>query len=351
MLEVLIAAVVLLYALSWLMQKEASSFTLNQRLPWDQCVYELFSHHGKLVGRITTAMLPKDMAGFSIAYSGKYSLTLSRRLTTEERKFFSAVTLAKLMDEQADDSHIIAVDRKLTLNEVRRAEALLAELSLCPTTRTTIPPNNILSHLVSPIAQIRRNVSWIGIQVKKVRCASFANWSAEARLKRPPWTTVSSTLTAISADIVIMAALALVGLVGLMVIDDRPISGEARAKCIDAVLTEHPDGRVTETKVGDDGAAYEVEIRREDGSQVETHLNGNCQVIGQEADDDGWELVIHQEVGDHAPEDTTLDNVEGVYRELGQYDQALENYQLRGHDGQWESSVAFRSASHYIFIS
>jgi uncharacterized membrane protein YkoI len=69
--------------------------------------------------------------------------------------------------------------------------------------------------------------------------------------------------------------------------DDRPISGEARDKCIAAALAEHPGGTVTETEVGDDGAAYEVEIRREDGSQVEVQLNGHCQVIGQEGDDDG----------------------------------------------------------------
>src|SRR5688500_6197824 len=133
-----LAVVVLLYALGWLMQKEASSFTMRQRLSWEECVHELFSHHGKLVVRLTTAKLPKDMAGLPIAHSGNYSLTLSRRLTTEERKFFSAVTLAKLMDEQSDDSHIMAVNKKLTSNEVRKAEALLAELSLCPPTRSII---------------------------------------------------------------------------------------------------------------------------------------------------------------------------------------------------------------------
>jgi hypothetical protein len=101
----------------------------------------------------------------------------------------------------------------------------------------------------------------------------------------------------------LMAVLALVGLMAISVLtgtggalatvaeaagdDDRPISGEARDKCIAAALAEHPDGTVTETEVGDDGAAYEVEIRREDGSQVEVQLNGDCQVIGQEADDDG----------------------------------------------------------------
>jgi uncharacterized membrane protein YkoI len=101
----------------------------------------------------------------------------------------------------------------------------------------------------------------------------------------------------------LMAVLALVGIMAISVLtstggalatvaeaagdDDRPISGEARDKCIAAALAEHPGGTVTETEVGDDGAAYEVEIRREDGSQVEVQLNGDCQVIGQEADDDG----------------------------------------------------------------
>jgi uncharacterized membrane protein YkoI len=104
----------------------------------------------------------------------------------------------------------------------------------------------------------------------------------------------------------LMAMLALVGIMAFSVLagtggalatvaeaagddDDRPISGEARDKCIAAALAEHPGGRVTETEVGDDGAAYEVEIRREDGSQVEVQLNENCQVIGQEADDDSRE--------------------------------------------------------------
>jgi hypothetical protein len=103
----------------------------------------------------------------------------------------------------------------------------------------------------------------------------------------------------------LMAILALLGLMAISVLagtggalatvaeaagdDDRPISGEARDKCIAAALAEHPGGTVTETEADDDGAAYEVEIRREDGSQVEVNLNKNCQVIGQEADDDSRE--------------------------------------------------------------
>ena len=102
----------------------------------------------------------------------------------------------------------------------------------------------------------------------------------------------------------LMTVLALVGLMAISVLagtggalatvaeaagddDDRPISGEALDKCTAAALAEHPGGTVTETEADDDGAPYEVEIRLEDGSQVEVNLNRDCQVIGQEADDDG----------------------------------------------------------------
>ena len=69
--------------------------------------------------------------------------------------------------------------------------------------------------------------------------------------------------------------------------DDQPITGLALEKCTAAALAANPGGTVTETEVGDDGAAYGVEIRLTDGSQVEVNLDENCQVIGQEADDDG----------------------------------------------------------------
>ena len=69
--------------------------------------------------------------------------------------------------------------------------------------------------------------------------------------------------------------------------DDRPITGSALAECTEAALAQNPGGTVTETEVGDDGAAYGVEIRLADGSQVEVNLDENCHVIGQEADDDG----------------------------------------------------------------
>ena len=69
--------------------------------------------------------------------------------------------------------------------------------------------------------------------------------------------------------------------------DDHPITGPALDKAIEAALEHTGGGTVTETEVGDDGAAYGVEVRLDDGSQVEVNLDENFNVIGQEADDDG----------------------------------------------------------------
>ena len=41
--------------------------------------------------------------------------------------------------------------------------------------------------------------------------------------------------------------------------------------------------------MGDDGAAYEVEVRLPNGSQVEVQLDSDFRVTGSAADDDGSE--------------------------------------------------------------
>lgn len=69
--------------------------------------------------------------------------------------------------------------------------------------------------------------------------------------------------------------------------DDKPITGPALEQATKAALDYTGGGTVTETEVGDDGAAYGVEVRLDDGRQVEVNLDGNFNVIGQEADDDG----------------------------------------------------------------
>ena len=69
--------------------------------------------------------------------------------------------------------------------------------------------------------------------------------------------------------------------------DDQPLTDSALENASKAVLEEYPDGTIIETEVGDDGAAYGVEVRLGDGSVVEVHLDEGFNVIGQEADDDG----------------------------------------------------------------
>lgn len=69
--------------------------------------------------------------------------------------------------------------------------------------------------------------------------------------------------------------------------DDKPLTGSTLDKARAAALAHTGGGTVIETEGGDDGAAYGVEIRLADGSQVEVNLDRNFDVIGQEADEDG----------------------------------------------------------------
>jgi len=67
---------------------------------------------------------------------------------------------------------------------------------------------------------------------------------------------------------------------------DSPITGTALDRGVAAALEHTGGGEVTETEMGDDGAAYGVEIRLDDGSQVEVNLDADFNVIGSEPDDD-----------------------------------------------------------------
>lgn len=69
--------------------------------------------------------------------------------------------------------------------------------------------------------------------------------------------------------------------------DDKALTGGSYDKATQVALEHAGGGEVIETEVGDDGAAYGVEIRKEDGSVIEVNLDENFNVIGSEADDDG----------------------------------------------------------------
>ena len=69
--------------------------------------------------------------------------------------------------------------------------------------------------------------------------------------------------------------------------DEKALSGRANDRATAAALDHVGEGTVTETETGDGGAAYEVEIRRPDGTQVEVQLDRNFEFVGSENDDDG----------------------------------------------------------------
>jgi uncharacterized membrane protein YkoI len=69
--------------------------------------------------------------------------------------------------------------------------------------------------------------------------------------------------------------------------DDKPLTGSTLDRATAAALRHTGGGTVTETEVGDDGAAYDVEVRLANGRQVEVRLDESFKVLGREADDDG----------------------------------------------------------------
>ena len=65
---------------------------------------------------------------------------------------------------------------------------------------------------------------------------------------------------------------------------DTPITGAALQKASAAALAHTGGGRVTGTEVGDEESLYEVEVRLDNGSQVDVQLDQNFKVVGSEAD-------------------------------------------------------------------
>jgi uncharacterized membrane protein YkoI len=68
---------------------------------------------------------------------------------------------------------------------------------------------------------------------------------------------------------------------------DRPLTGSTLDQARATAIRFTGGGTVTETEAGDDGAAYGVEVRLDDGRVVEVRLDADFQVLGHEADDDG----------------------------------------------------------------
>ena len=68
---------------------------------------------------------------------------------------------------------------------------------------------------------------------------------------------------------------------------DRPLVGSDLERATTAALEHTGGGVVIDSEVGDDGAAYSVEIRLDDGRVVEVNLDERFQVIDARQDEDG----------------------------------------------------------------
>ena len=69
--------------------------------------------------------------------------------------------------------------------------------------------------------------------------------------------------------------------------DDQPLTGSSLEKATAAALEHTGGGTVIESEAGDDGAAYGVEIRLDDGRVVEVALDARFHVIDSGTDEDG----------------------------------------------------------------
>ena len=70
---------------------------------------------------------------------------------------------------------------------------------------------------------------------------------------------------------------------------EEQITGTDAEKAKSAAIGAVGGGTVTEVERDDANGtgAFEVEVTRDDGSQLEVHLDGGHNVVGQEADEDG----------------------------------------------------------------
>jgi uncharacterized membrane protein YkoI len=65
---------------------------------------------------------------------------------------------------------------------------------------------------------------------------------------------------------------------------DKAITGSALDKASAAALRSTGGGKVTGSEAGDEESYYEVEVTRDDGSQVDVQLDRDFHVVGSKVD-------------------------------------------------------------------
>lgn len=109
--------------------------------------------------------------------------------------------------------------------------------------------------------------------------------------KRTPIVVVAAAVLAVAAGAGIAQAVA-----G----SEEPVTGPAAERAAEAALEAAGGGSVLEVERQDDDGAgfYEVEVRREDGSEVEIHLDAQFRRVGTVANDDADERTSSSEGAD-----------------------------------------------------
>jgi uncharacterized membrane protein YkoI len=95
-------------------------------------------------------------------------------------------------------------------------------------------------------------------------------------------------ITGVAAAAVVLGGATVAGAANTLSADDQTLSGTELQQAGDAALAHTGGGTVTEAE-SEGGSAYEVEVRRQDGSQVEVNLDSSFKVSGVEGperDDD-----------------------------------------------------------------
>jgi hypothetical protein len=69
----------------------------------------------------------------------------------------------------------------------------------------------------------------------------------------------------------------------------KPITGAALDKASAIAIDHVGGGRVTATELQDEEGYYEIEVRRDDGSQVDVHLDSHFNVLNARGDGSGGE--------------------------------------------------------------
>ena len=86
---------------------------------------------------------------------------------------------------------------------------------------------------------------------------------------------------------------------------EEQVTGPDAEKAKSAALDATGGGTVSEVEYQEAGSAgfYEVEVIRDDGSQVEVHLDDQYQPVGTEADDDTGSETDDDDAGEGAEDD------------------------------------------------